>query len=149
MLADGIGPARRLLDAGSPLCLGSDQHVVIDLLEEVRGLETHQRLVSHERGRFSPAELVHAATVAGHAALGWPDGGRLAVGAPADLVAVRTDTVRTAGCRPEQILYAATATDVETVVVGGETVVAAGRHRLGDVGALLIDALHALGEARP
>ena len=35
-LADGIGPVRRLRDAGSPLCLGSDQHAPIDLLEEAR-----------------------------------------------------------------------------------------------------------------
>ena len=33
-LADGIGPARALLDAGSPLTLGSDQHAVIDPFEE-------------------------------------------------------------------------------------------------------------------
>ena len=36
-LADGIGPAGRLSAAGAPLSLGSDQHAVIDLLEEARG----------------------------------------------------------------------------------------------------------------
>ncbi len=52
-LADGIGPARRLADAGSPLCLGSDQHAVIDLFEEARGLEAHERLSSRQRGHFT------------------------------------------------------------------------------------------------
>src|SRR5262249_19871786 len=33
-LADGIGAARPLADAGARLCLGSDSHAVIDLLEE-------------------------------------------------------------------------------------------------------------------
>lgn len=140
-LADGIGPARRLLEAGSPLSLGSDQHAVIDPFEEVRGLEMHERLVTQRRGRFTPAELLHAAAPAGHRALGWDDGGRIEIGALADLVAVRTDTVRTAGCRPEQILYAAGAADVDTVIVGGRRVVHEGRHHLGDVGALLNDAL--------
>src|SRR6185312_14052542 len=49
-LADGIGPARALRDAGSPLSLGSDQHAVIDLFEEARGLEAHERLNTLQRG---------------------------------------------------------------------------------------------------
>ncbi|WP_375475671.1 formimidoylglutamate deiminase [uncultured Jatrophihabitans sp.] len=141
-LADGIGPARALADAGAPLSLGSDQHAVVDLFEDARGLEMHERLTTQRRGRFTPAELLAAATR--HDSLGWPDAGRLAPGARADLVAVRLDTVRTAGCDPAQVLYAATAADVDTVVVDGEPVVRAGRHRLGDVGRLLADAIGAL-----
>ena len=57
-LADGIGPARRLHDAGAPLALGSDQHAVIDPFEEVRGVEMHERLESLERGRFAGADLL-------------------------------------------------------------------------------------------
>jgi formiminoglutamate deiminase len=144
-LADGIGPAVALRDAGSPLALGSDQHAVIDLLEEARGLELHERLATGIRGRFSPAELVRALTEHGHAALGRPDAGRLAVGAPADLVSVRLDSVRTAGCRPGQALLAATASDVHSVVSAGQTVVCAGRHQtLGDLGPLLKKAIDPL-----
>ncbi|WP_116953502.1 formimidoylglutamate deiminase [Jiangella endophytica] len=138
-LADGIGPARALLDAGAPLSLGTDQHAVIDLFEEARALETHERLRTLERGHFSGAELLAAATA--HASLGWPDAGRLAPGARADLVAVRADSVRTAGCDPAQLLMAATAADVDTVVVDGRVVVENGRHRLGDVGRLLAAAI--------
>jgi formiminoglutamate deiminase len=144
-LGDGLGPARALHDAGVPLSLGTDQHAVVDPFEEARGLELHERLRSGERGRFTPAELLDALTR--HAALGRPGAGRLESGAPADLVAVRTDTVRTAGADPAQILLAATAADVDTVVVGGAAVVEGGRHRLGDVGALLRDAIAPLWEA--
>ncbi|HZI98745.1 MAG TPA: formimidoylglutamate deiminase [Actinomycetales bacterium] len=140
-LADGVGPARALADAGSPLCVGSDQHAVVDLLAEVRGVEMHERLTSGRRGRIAPAALVGALTRDGHAAIGWPECGRLVVGAPADLVAVRLDTVRTAGIDPAQIVLAATAADVDTVVVGGRVVVSGGRHRLGDVGAMLSRAI--------
>jgi len=45
-LGDGIGPARWLRDAGSPLSLGSDSHAVIDLLEEARTLELDERLAT-------------------------------------------------------------------------------------------------------
>jgi formiminoglutamate deiminase len=130
-LADGIGPARRLRDAGCKLVVGSDQHAVIDLFEEARAIEMGERVVTGVRGCFSPNEL--AGTLVGHAALGWSDAGRLEVGARADLVAVRTDTVRTAGCDPGLALYAATAADIDTVVVDGSVIVQAGRHRLGDV----------------
>jgi formiminoglutamate deiminase len=146
-LADGVGPFRRLADAGVPLCLGSDQHVRGDLLGEAQALEAHERLTSGERGRFSPAALVQAVTSAGHRALGWPDAGRIAVGQRADLVALRRDTVRTAGAAPGEVPLVATAADVRTVVVDGRVVVADGRHALGDVGALLSAAIELLWRA--
>ena len=136
-LADGIGPARALFDAGTPLSLGSDQHVIIDPFEELRGLEMHERLVTNERDRFAANDLLMAASFNGYRALGWPDGGHLSKGALADFITVRTDTVNTAGSLPEQIIYSGVASDVSTVVVGGEAVVLGGQHRIGDVGRLL------------
>jgi formiminoglutamate deiminase len=127
-LADGIGPARRLADAGSPICLGSDQHVSIDLLGEARSLEMHERLASGRRGRFSVEQLVQALAPAGHDALGWPEAGRIEVGALCDLVALRLNSLRTAGALPAQIPIVAGAGDVDVVVVSGRTVVDNGRH---------------------
>ena len=144
-LADGMGPARELADAGAPLSLGSDQHAVIDLLEEARGLEMDERLASGQRGRFGAEELLAALTR--HDSLGWDGAGRLATGARADLVAVRLDTPRTAGCDPGQVLFAASAADVDTVLVDGREIVRGGRHVLGDVGALLRDAIAAAWSA--
>jgi formiminoglutamate deiminase len=145
-LADGIGPFRRLRDAGSPLCLGSDQHAVTDLLAEARRLEEHERLATGERGRFHPSALVDALTVAGHRALGWTDAGRIEAGQRADLVAVRLDSPRTAGCSPDQLVMAAGTADVHTVVVDGRLVVSDGQHVLGDVGRLLAAAIEPLWE---
>ena len=140
-LADGIGPARALHDAGSPLSLGSDQHVVIDPFEELRGLEMHERLVTNERDRFSADDLLLAASFNGYRSLGWSDGGHLSKGALADFVTVRTDTVNTAGAAHDQIIYACVASDVSTVVVGGDVVVSDGRHGMGDVGRMLVSAI--------
>jgi formiminoglutamate deiminase len=142
-LGDGIGPARVFADAGVSLCLGSDQHVTVDLLEEARALEMDERLATEERGRFDQQELIAAMTVAGYRALG-REGGRIEVGAPADLVALRLDTVRTAGAEPGQAVLAASASDVDTVVIDGRTVVSGGAHFLGDVGRLLADAIDPL-----
>jgi formiminoglutamate deiminase len=144
-LADGIGPARELRDAGSPIALGTDQHAVVDPLVEARSLEYGERLRSGRRGRFSPAELFGFATASGHRALGWPEAGRVAVGAPCDLVAVRADSPRTAGCLPEQLVLVATSSDVDSVVVGGRVVVRGGRHEtLGTVGTSLAEVIEVL-----
>jgi formiminoglutamate deiminase len=143
-LADGIGPARALKDAGSPITLGSDQHAVIDLLEEARGLEMDERLASLHRGRFGLDELVAALSTDGQRSLGWTDAGRIEPGARADLTALRLDTPRTAGAEPRQAILAASAADVHTVVVDGRVVVDDGRHVLGDVGRLLTEAIGAL-----
>ena len=65
----------------------------------------------------------------------------------ADFIAVRPDSVRTAGCRPNQLLFSAAATDVRHVVVHGEHIVEDGLHRAGDVAAHLTSALKVLREA--
>jgi formiminoglutamate deiminase len=143
-LADGIGPARALKDAGVPVTLGSDQHAVIDLLAEARALEMDERLASLQRGRFDVDELVAALTVDGQRGIGWPDAGRIEAGARADLTTVRLDTPRTAGGEARQAVLAATTADVDTVIVDGRVVVDAGRHHLGDVGPLLAAAIEPL-----
>lgn len=136
-LADGLAPAGALRAAGSPLCVGSDQHGTVDLLAEAHAIEMHERLATGHRGTFTPVDLVSAATAAGHRSIGWPDAGALVPGARADLVAVRTDTVRTAGTDPAQIVMVAGGADVDTVVVDGRVVVQGGVHRIGNVAELL------------
>lgn len=143
-LADGIGPARLMADAGIRLSLGSDSHAVVDLFEEARAVELDERLRTRRRGHFAPADLLTAATEAGHAALGWADAGRIAVGARADLVTVRLDTARTAGVPPVGVFFAASAADVEQVVVDGRVVVADGRHLSVDVPAELSASIEAV-----
>ena len=144
-LADGIGPARAMRDAGARLTLGSDSHAVIDLLEEARAVELDERLASGGRGSHDPPSLLRAATEHGHASLGWPDAGRIEAGALADLTTIALDSVRTAGADAEHALatavFAASAADVRHVVVGGRVIVADGQHATIDVPAELRAAL--------
>jgi formiminoglutamate deiminase len=150
-LADGIGPARDLTGAGSPLSLGSDQHAVIDLFEEARAVELDERLRTRRRGHWAAAELLTAATSDGHRALGWQEAGRIEPGAYADLVTVGLDSVRLAGAAPdrlvESVVFAGSAADVRHVVVSGREVVRHGQHRLvDDVPAALTEAIAAVTE---
>jgi formiminoglutamate deiminase len=116
-LADGIGPAAALRDARVRLSLGTDQHVRADLLAEARDLEMHQRLATGRRGIFDPAELTGALT--DHAALGWPDAGRLEAGARADFVAVTLDPTAV----PAQVVFAGSTADIHTVLIDGRRIV--------------------------
>ena len=133
-LGDGLAPAQALAAAGCTLTLGSDSHAVIDMLEEARGVEYAERLARRARGHFTAETLLGAATCAGHTSLGWPDAGEIAPGAWADLVTVSLDSVRTAGAADdlalEAAVFAASAADVRTVVIGGRDVVRDGVHLL-------------------
>lgn len=147
-LADGVGPAARLLRAGSPLVLGTDAHMAIDLWEEARAVELDERLISGQRGHLQVAELLTALTSAGSVSLGW-QAGRIEEGAPADLTTVRLDSPRTAGARSgdplAHVVFAATASDVSTVVVGGQVIVDDGCHLgIPDTGRELDEAIAAV-----
>ena len=147
-LADGIGPARLLRAAGAGLALGTDSHAVIDLFEEARGVELDERLATLGRGHHPPEVLLAAATAGGARSLGWPTGGVLAAGAPADFITLRLDTVRTAGAGRDAAVatavFAATSGDVRDVVVAGRQVVEDGVHVSLDVPATLAAAVTAL-----
>jgi formiminoglutamate deiminase len=136
-LADGIGPARALREAGAALALGSDSHAVIDQLEEGRAVELDERLATGARGSHSAGELLQAASAGGYHALGWRDGGRIEAGALADLATVGLRSVRLAGTSTdtalESVVFAATAADVTHVVAGGRFIVRGGVHHRIDV----------------
>ncbi len=147
-LADGVGPFRRLRDAGSPLCLGSDQHAVTDLLAEARA-GRGARAAGHAASAAASARPSWSTplTVAGHRALGWPDAGRIAAGRSGPTWSPSGWTARAPpAAAPGQLVMAAGAADVHTVVVDGRVVVADGQHVLGDVGRLLAAAIEPLWE---
>ncbi len=144
-LADGIGPARRLRDAGARLALGSDSNAMIEPLEEARAVELDERLAGGVRGRHQASDLLQAATANGYESLGWAAGGTIRAGALADLVVVRRDGVRLAGVPAGDALgalvFAGAAADVRHVIVGGRFVVRDGAHVSLDVDGALADAL--------
>jgi formiminoglutamate deiminase len=130
-LGDGTGPSLRLRDAGARLTLGTDSHAVVDAFEEMRAVELDERLAARSRGHWTSAELLVAATADGHASLGFPDAGRIEVGARADLVTLDVASPRTAGtgATVETAVFAAGAADVVHVVAGGRVVATRGQHR--------------------
>ena len=120
-LADGIGPAAALRDAGVRLSIGTDSQAVIDPFAECRRLEWDQRLATGVRGQFTAAELAQIGC-----------GSALRVGMRADLVELDPQNNRLAGIGSERLagaVFAATGSDVTSVYVAGRCVVRDGRHR--------------------
>ena len=107
-----------------------------------------ERLGSGRRGSHRADDLLVMASANGHRSLGWDDAGELRVGARADLVAVRLDSVRTAGATTTTamaaVVFAATAADVTDVVIDGRAVVRDGVHCSIDAAAELRAAIAAI-----
>jgi formiminoglutamate deiminase len=138
-LGDGTGPASEYRALGVPLSLGSDSNAVVDILEEARRVEHHDRLRLRRRGVHSPAALLRSATFEGARALGW-DSGRLEPGALADIVVVDPEHLDLSGFDlvngVATLVMAATRASVTHVLVGGETVLSPGGSSLPDEAAI-------------
>jgi len=138
-LGDGLFPLKDYLQAGGTLGIGSDSHISVSPVEELRWLEYGQRLVTRHRNISastatpSSGETLYARALAGGAAAA---GGALAAFAPghrADFVVLDDASPLLAGRTPQQFvdtwLFAGNANLVRDVMVGGEWVVRERRHR--------------------
>lgn len=135
-LGDGVGPMSAFAAAGVPVTFGSDSHAVVDMFEEARCAELHERLVSHHRGLTPPERLLEAAFARR----------RIEPGAAADLVTVDLDSPRLSGGSVDdlaaRVVFGATSADVREVVVGGRSVVSDRSHAsVEDVPRALRDAV--------
>jgi formimidoylglutamate deiminase len=138
-LADGTVPAHWLLREDGRISLGTDSQIQIDLFEDARLIEYHLRMTSLERvllasekGHDLTRRLFAMATKEGAHSLRLPVG-ELAVGRPADFVAIDLDDPSVAGGESgallEQLLFSIERTAVREVFVHGKAIIQEGRHR--------------------
>ncbi|SEN35377.1 formimidoylglutamate deiminase [Pseudomonas sp. ok272] len=137
-LGDGIFPAVEFLAQGGRMGIGSDSHVSLSVVEELRWLEYGQRLRDQRRNRLYGAEqpmvgrtLYDAALDGGAQALGQPIG-ELAVGKRADWLVLDGNDPYLATASGDGILnrwlFAGTDRQVRDVLVNGKWVVRDGHH---------------------
>lgn len=137
-LGDGIFPAVDFLAQGGRLGIGSDSHVSLSVVEELRWLEYGQRLRDQRRNRLYGANqpmvgrtLFDAALSGGAQALGQPVG-ELAVGKRADWIVLDGLDPYLATASDDNILnrwlFAGGDRQVRDVMVNGQWVVRQGRH---------------------
>lgn len=138
-LGDGVFDLPTWMDLGGSFGIGSDSHVSVDPVEELRWLEYGQRLrdrrrnVSAAEGVSTGTRLFDAAVSGGARSLGrGPDG--LQVGARGDIVILDAKAPIFAGGDAETFLdrwiFSGNAPVVTDVFVGGAHVVRDGRHPL-------------------
>ena len=137
-LGDGLFPLEAHLEAGGRLGIGSDSHVSVSPVEELRWLEYGQRLAARRRNiaalpRGSTGARLHAAALDGGARALARDTGTLEAGRAADIVTLDASHPLLAGKTDDAILdtyvFAGNANLVRDVMVGGRWVVRDGRHR--------------------
>ncbi|TXH34644.1 MAG: formimidoylglutamate deiminase [Rhodospirillaceae bacterium] len=137
-LGDGLFPAIDYARQGGRFGVGSDSHVSLSVVEELRWLEYGQRLKHERRNRLYSAArpnigaFLYDACVAGGAqALGQPVG-RIATGQRADLVVLDGAHPLMAHISGDDILsrwlFGGTDRLVKDVMVGGAWTVQDGRH---------------------
>ncbi|HMG73061.1 MAG TPA: formimidoylglutamate deiminase [Pyrinomonadaceae bacterium] len=145
-LGDGVVPADEYFKHDVPICLGTDSHAQIDLLEDARELEYHLRLQKLERAVLergsSPTVregvssslavlLFDCATRNGARSIGAP-GGTLEPGKAADFFTVALDDPAIAGASTDDLLanivFSLSRAGMREVVVGGKPIVSEGQH---------------------
>jgi len=139
-LGDGFFQGPEFLRNGGVFGIGSDSHISVSPLEELRWFEYGQRLLHRRRnilaagGNQSPsvgASLYRAALAGGAQALGRPIG-RLAVGCRADLVVIDREKPaligKTGDVLLDAVVFAGNENPVRDVMVGGRWVVSEGHH---------------------
>jgi cytosine/adenosine deaminase-related metal-dependent hydrolase len=140
---ESFGAYRR---AGVNLSLGTDTNPQ-SVIEAMRWAAIVSKIVERETEATTAAHVFDAATLGGAKALGRDDLGRIAPGARADLVLWKGASWGMTPLRDpvKNIVYNATAEDVDRVWVDGRLVVEGGRVRAADERAVLA-ALQAAGE---
>lgn len=137
-LGDGLFPAVDFINHGGRFGIGSDSHVSLSVVEELRWLEYGQRLKYEKRNRLHDLNkhvagyLYRSALAGGAQALGQKIG-VLAVGNRADMIVLDGNHPLLAHVKEDDILgrwlFAGDNKLVQDVMVGGNWVIQDGRHK--------------------
>jgi formimidoylglutamate deiminase len=138
-LGDGLFPLKTYRDAGGVLGVGSDSHISVSPVEELRWLEYGQRLATRHRNiAVSESSASVGENLWGDALFGGAQASGVAIGAiedgaRADLIVLDDSApllvARDADNVLDTFLFAGNANLVRDVMVGGEWMVLDGRHR--------------------
>ena len=134
-LGDGLFPLRAWLDAGGAWGIGSDSHISVSPVEELRWLEYGQRLFTRHRNIAVSADSssVGETLLRGVHASARQSTGQAGEG---DFVVLDTDAAIFAGVREgdaiDRWIFSGNRSAIREVHVGGKRVVADGRHPARD-----------------
>lgn len=118
----------RYRDAGINIAIGTDTYPQ-DMINEMRWAALMSRIADESFTVGRPREVFDAATLGGATHIGRDDIGRLAVGAKADIIVVDLLQVHYGAVRDpiKALVECGNGSDVETIIVDGETLVENGK----------------------
>lgn len=152
MLGDGVAPVAAMLERGVNVALGTDgaaSNHSQDLFETMKCASLLQKVRHRDAGIIDPYAVLRMATIGGARALGLSSScGTIEAGKRADLILVRTDPIHTQPINDlfSQLVHCAKASDVQTVIVGGEVLMKDRELKTLDEERLLQDARTANGD---
>ena len=138
-LGDGLFRFNDFKNAGGSWSIGTDSHVSINPLEELRLLDYGQRLTTHKRNTYyQPAKgdsgfnAIEMAWTAGRKAMGKPSRSFFEVGQPFDAVVFDASAPLLAASSEKHLcntmVYSSDATNVLGTIVNGKWVAKSGQH---------------------
>ena len=145
-LKSGIAPLTLFHGAGIPLAMGLDSSALnddMDMLQEMRLCANLQRTPGVNAPTVPLKDILAAATTNGSKILGWGNRcGTLEPGKDADLILINSERLRESYLAPQQspidtLIYRGRASDVDTVMIGGEILYRGKKHRKLDAQAVL------------
>lgn len=137
-LGDGIFPTKEFLSEKGIFAIGSDSHISVNPIEELRWLEYVQRLTHQQRALLTAPDEASVGTslwqgaAKGGAQSTHTNAGCLAIGKQADLLVLNPDATRLFAHNEQHILdsliFASQANPISDVMVNGHWVVVKGKH---------------------
>jgi formimidoylglutamate deiminase len=139
-LGDGIFPTTEFLAENGTLAIGSDSHISVNPVEELRWLEYAQRLIKQQRAilanenEASVGRNLWQQAARGGAQSTNSNTGELAIGKQADLLVLNRDKVALFAHSDQHLLdsmiFASQQNIISDVMVNGQWVIKAGKHAL-------------------
>ncbi|MDN3652447.1 formimidoylglutamate deiminase [Thalassotalea ponticola] len=137
-LGDGIFPTTEFISKGGRVAIGSDSHISVSAIEELRLLEYAQRLVRQQRAILADNQtpsvgqfLWHHTAQAGALSTS-SNSGELAVGKQADLIVLSNERnslfANSTKHLLDSVVFASQASPIKDVMVNGQWVVRDGKH---------------------
>jgi len=138
-LGDGIFPLKAFQDLGGKWSIGTDSHVGLNPLEELRLLDYGQRLTTHHRNTFtsetqgdSASYAIKQSLISGRAAMGNKESSYFKVGEPLDAVVYDANSPLIAASTLDNVLptiiYSSDSTHCKGTMIDGRWIVQNNEH---------------------
>ena len=141
-LGDGLFPLTSFMEQGGRIAIGSDSHVSISMIEELRLLEYGQRLKNHSRNVATSKNDIHTGSylyhenLSGGAQASGFNNGSLEVGKRADIIVLDKSSPLLVGTPERNIIdrfiFNGNVNPIKHVMVAGKMVISDYHHPLGD-----------------